>query len=99
MEPRETDGFTYSISGTGVGTVVEVGRPVEVGITIGRAGAVSVAARGVVPHPVRINESIVNRMAMRVISPPIKVWWSLYNNEVNEKGRPFRPSLFAYFAI
>jgi len=89
MGPRATDGFTYSISGTGLGMAVEVGRPVEVGIAVGAAGAASVDARGAVPHPARITESRVKMMAVRGIHPPMNVLRGLYDQGANEEGRLF----------
>jgi len=58
---------------TGVGILVGVGSPVEVGITVGAAGAVSVGAGGVIPQPVKSNESRIKRIVARVINPPMNI--------------------------
>src|ERR1043165_2652548 len=67
--PREVEGSTNNVPGTGVGTGVDVGKVVGDGITVGATEAVWVAmGAGVVPHPARNKDIKVMIVKMRSIS-------------------------------
>jgi hypothetical protein len=72
--PRELDGFTYNIPGTGVGTDVEVGGNVAVGRDVCVAVTASSVAGAAAPHPESAIESKSNPSSIRLIVISIESW-------------------------
>jgi hypothetical protein len=72
ISPRDCEGFTYKVSGMGVGIVVGVGIRVEVGMMVGVVVAGSRVVEDAVPHPKSNTEIKIEKMKFRRIGSSAK---------------------------